>query len=147
MWSAAIANFNIKIEQGNFQPFDVREFYLLVNGISYPTQPVKLDINAMDYHHVYVNEFLDKLKLKNSNDSIDVSSDDWKNDHFFWIADLNIDKCANFHEHRSTPGTLHLKMQVKTPLKQTTRLLVYSTSRERFSIDYKTGEVTSTLTL
>ena len=130
-----------------FQPFDVKEFYLLVNGISYPTQPVKLDINAMDYHHVYVNEFLDKLKLKNSNDSIDVSSDDWKNDHFFWIADLNIDKCANFHEHRSTPGTLHLKMQVKTPLKQTTRLLVYSTSRERFSIDYKTGEVTSTLTL
>ena len=101
----------------------------------------------MDYHHVYVNEFLDKLKLKNSNDSIDVSSDDWKNDHFFWIADLNIDKCANFHEHRSTPGTLHLKMQVKSPLLQPTRLLVYSTSRERFSIDYKTGEVTSTLTL
>ena len=56
-----------------FQPFDVKEFYLLVNGISYPTQPVKLDINAMDYHHVYVNEFLDKLKLKNSNDSNSLS--------------------------------------------------------------------------
>ena len=131
----------------NFQPFDVKEFYLLVNGISYPTQPVKLDINAMDYHHVYVNEFLDKLKLKNSNDSIDISSDDWKNDHFFWIADLNTDKCANYHEHRSNPGTIHLKMQTKSPLSQTTRLLVYSTSRERFSVDYKTGEVTSTLTL
>ena len=138
---------DIKTNPFNFQPFDVKEFYLLVNGISYPTQPVKLDINAMDYHHVYVNEFLDKLKLKNSNDSIDISSDDWKNDNFFWIADLNTDKCANYHEHRSNPGTIHLKMQTKSPLSQTTRLLVYSTSRERFSVDYKTGEVTSTLTL
>ena len=130
-----------------FEPFDVKEFYLLVNGTSIPTQPVKLDIKAMDYHHVYVNEFLDKLKLKNSNDSIDVSSTEWINDHFFWIVDLNVDKCCNFHEHRSKPGTIHLKMQTNTPLTHTTRLLVYSTSRERFSVDYKTGEVTSTLTL
>lgn len=130
-----------------FEPFDVKEFYLLVNGISYPTQPVKLDIDSMDYHHVFVNEFLDKLKLKNSNDSIDISDEEWKTDNFFWIVDLNVDKCSNFHEHKSNPGTIHLKMHTNSPLAQTTRLLVYASSRERFSIDYHTGEVTSTLTL
>lgn len=52
----------------------------------------------MDYHHVYVNEFLDKLKLKNSNDDIGVSANDWMNGSFFWIVDLNVDKCCNFHE-------------------------------------------------
>ena len=138
---------DIKKNPYKFEPFDVKEFYLLVNGISFPTQPIKLDIDSMDYHHVFVNDFLDKLKLKNSNDSIDISSEDWKNDHFFWIVDLNVDKCSNYHEHRTNPGTIHLKMMLKTALQQTTRLLVYATSRERLSIDYRTGEVSSTLTL
>ena len=128
----------------NFQHFDLKEFYLLVNGISVPTQPVKLDITSMDYHQTYVNEFLDKLKLKNSNDSIGISADDWINGSFFWIVDLNVDKCCNFHEHNSKGGTIHLKLQTKTALPKTTRLIVYSTSRERMSIDHNTGKVTST---
>ena len=128
----------------NFQHFNLKEFYLLVNGISVPTQPVKLDITSMDYHQTYVNEFLDKLKLKNSNDSIGISADDWINGSFFWIVDLNVDKCCNFHEHNSKGGTIHLKLQTKTALPKTTRLIVYSTSRERMSIDHNTGKVTST---
>ena len=128
----------------NFQHFDLKEFYLLVNGNSVPTQPVKMDITSMDYHHTYVNEFLDKLKLKNSNDSIGISADDWTKGSFFWIADLNVDKCCNFHEHNSKGGTIHLKLQTKTPLPKTTRLIVYSSSRERMSIDHHTGKVTST---
>ena len=128
----------------NFKHFDLKEFYLLVNGNSVPTQPVKLDITSMDYHHMYVNEFLDKLKLKNSNDSIGISADDWTKGSFFWIADLNVDKCCNFHEHNSKGGTIHLKMQTKTALPNTTRLIVYSSSRERMSIDHNTGKVTST---
>ena len=109
----------------NFQHFDLKEFYLLVNGNSVPTQPVKLDITSMDYHHTYVNEFLDKLKLKNSNDSIGISADEWIRGSFFWIADLNVDKCCNFHEHNSKGGTIHLKLQTKTALPKTTRLIVY----------------------
>ena len=128
----------------NFQHYDLKEFYLLVNGNSVPTQPVKMDITSMDYHHTYVNEFLDKLKLKNSNDSIGISADDWTKGSFFWIADLNVDKCCNFHEHNSKGGTIHLKLQTKTPLAKTTRLIVYSSSRERMSIDHHTGKVTST---
>ena len=98
----------------------------------------------MDYHHTYVNEFLDKLKLKNSNDSIGISADDWIKGSFFWIADLNVDKCCNFHEHNSMGGTIHLKLQTKSALPKTTRLIVYSSSRERMSIDHNTGKVTST---
>ena len=128
----------------NFQPFDLKEFYLLVNGTSYPSQPVKLDKDSMDYHHVYVNEFLDKLKLKNSNDDIGLSAGDWIDGNFFWIVDLNVDKCCNYHEHQSHPGTINLKMQTKVALPKTTRLIVYSSSRERMSIDYKTGQVSST---
>ena len=128
----------------NFKHFDLKEFYLLVNGNSVPTQPVKLDITSMDYHHTYVNEFLDKLKLKNSNDNIGISADDWIKGNFFWIADLNVDKCCNFHEHNSKGGTIHLKLQTKTALPKTTRLIVYSSSRERMSIDHNTGKVTST---
>ena len=128
----------------NFQHFDLKEFYLLVNGTSVPTQPVKLDISSMDYHHTYANEFLDKLKLKNSNDNIGISADDWIKGSFFWIADLNVDKCCNFHEHNSKGGTIHLKLQTKTALSNTTRLIVYSSSRERMSIDHNTGKVTST---
>ena len=128
----------------NFKHFDLKEFYLLVNGNSVPTQPVKMDITSMDYHHMYVNEFLDKLKLKNSNDSIGISADDWIKGSFFWIADLNVDKCCNFHEHNSMGGTIHLKLQTKTALPNTTRLIVYSSSRERMSIDHNTGKVTST---
>ena len=128
----------------NFKHFDLKEFYLLVNGISVPTQPVKLNITSMDYHQTYVNEFLDKLKLKNSNDSIGISANDWINGSFFWIVDLNVDKCCNFHEHNSKGGTIHLKLQTKTALPKTTRLIVYSTSRERMSIDHNTGKVSST---
>ena len=128
----------------NFQHFDLKEFYLLVNGTSVPTQPVKLDTALMDYHHVYVNEFLDKLKLKNSNDNIGVSANDWMNGSFFWIVDLNVDKCCNFHEHKTNPGTIHLKLQTKTQLPSTARLIVYSSSRERMSIDYANGKVLST---
>ena len=128
----------------NFKHFDLKEFYLLVNGISVPTQPVKLNITSMDYHQAYVNEFLDKLKLKNSNDSIGISANDWINGSFFWIVDLNVDKCCNFHEHNSKGGTIHLKLQTKTALPKTTRLIVYSTSRERMSIDHNTGKVSST---
>lgn len=131
----------------NFKNFDVCEFYLLVNGKSFPTQPVKLDFASMDYHHVYVNEFLDKLKLKNSNESIGLSSDDWKGGSFFWIVDLNVDKCSNFHEHKVLPGTINFKMVTKTALSQTTRLIVYSSSRERFSINYRTGEILSTVSM
>ena len=120
-----------------------KEFYLLVNGTSYPSQAVKLDKDSMDYHHVYVNEFLDKLKLKNSNDDIGISAEDWIGGNFFWIVDLNVDKCCNYHEHQSHPGTINLKMQTKVALPKTTRLIVYSSSRERMSIDYKTGQVSS----
>ena len=127
----------------NFQPFDLKEFYLLVNGTSHPSQPVKLDKSSMDYHHVYVNEFLDKLKLKNSNDDIGISAEDWIDGNFFWIVDLNVDKCCNYHEHQSHPGTINLKMQTKVALPKKTRLIVYSSSRERMTIDYKTGQVSS----
>ena len=130
-----------------FEPFHLKEFYLLVNGYSYPTQPIKLDLDTMDYHHVYVNDFLDRLKLKNSNESIGITAEDWKNSNFFLIADLTVDKCANFHEHQSQPGTINLKMITKTPLAKTTRLIVYSSSRERFSINHVNGELTSTLSM
>ena len=130
-----------------FEPFDMKEFYLLVNGFPYPTQPIKLDLDTMDYHHVYVNDFLDRLKLKNSNESIGLTDKDWRHSNFFLICDLTVDKCANFHEHQSQPGTINLKMLTKTPLSKSTRLIVYSSSRERFSINYQNGEVTSTLTM
>ena len=130
-----------------FQPFDLKETYLLVNGVSVPTQPIKMDVSTKDYHHVFVNEFLDKLKLKNSNESIGVSAEDWIDSNFLWIADLNVDKCSNFHEHRSHPGTIHLKMQTKTSIPENVRLIVYSSSRERFSINPKTGDVHSTVSM
>ena len=130
-----------------FEPFDMKEFYLLINGFSYPTQPIKLDLDTMDYHHVYVNDFLDRLKLKNSNESIGLTDKDWRHSNFFLICDLTVDKCANFHEHQSQPGTINLKMLTKTPLSKSTRLIVYSSSRERFSINHQNGEVTSTLTM
>lgn len=38
----------------NFQHFDINEFYLLVNGTSIPTQPVKLDTSSMDYHPQWI---------------------------------------------------------------------------------------------
>lgn len=130
-----------------FEPFNLKEFYLLVNGFSYPTQPIRLDFDSKDYHHVYTNDFLDRLKLKNSNESIGISDEDWKTSNFFLIADLTVDRCANFHEHQSQPGTINLKMITKTPLSQTTRLIVYSSSRERFTINHLNGEVTSTLSM
>ena len=130
-----------------FQPYDLKEIYLLVNGISVPTQPIKMDVASKDYHHVFVNEFLDKLKLKNSNESIGISANDWIGGSFLWIADLNVDKCSNFHEHRSHPGTIHLKMQTKSSISENVRLIVYSSSRERFTIDSKTGDVLSTLSM
>ena len=130
----------------NFKHFDVSEFYLLVNGKSYPSQPVKLDFNTMNYHHVYVNEFLDKLKVKNGNESIGLSSDDWINGNFFWVVDLNVDRCLNFHEHKNHPGTINFKMVTKTPLPSTTRLIVYSSSRERFTINHN-GEIASTVSM
>ena len=99
----------------------------------------------MDYHHVYVNEFLDKLKLKNSNDDIGISSEDWIDGNFFWIVDLNVDKCCNYHDHKSQPGTINLKMQTKTNLSKTARLIVYSSSRQSMTIDYKTGKVLSSI--
>jgi hypothetical protein len=131
----------------NFQPFDIKEMYLLVNGITIPTQPIKMDKDSMDYHHVFVNEFLDKLKLKNANDCIGVSAADWIDGCFLWIVDLNVDKCCNFHEHKSSPGTVHLRMQTKTSLTENIRLIAYSSSRERMKIDYKTGEVLSSTTI
>ena len=121
----------------------MKEIYLLVNGISVPTQPIKMDVASKDYHHV----FLDKLKLKNSNESIGISANDWIGGSFLWIADLNVDKCSNFHEHRSHPGTIHLKMQTKSSISENVRLIVYSSSRERFTIDSKTGDVLSTLSM
>ena len=130
-----------------FQPYDLKETYLLVNGVSVSTQPIKMDVSTKDYHHVFVNEFLDKLKLKNSNESIGVTADDWIGGSFLWIADLNVDKCSNFHEHRSHPGTIHLKMQTKTSIPENVRLIVYSSSRERFSINSKTGDVLSTVSM
>ena len=131
----------------NFQPFDIKEMYLLVNGITVPTQPIKMDKDSMDYHHVFVNEFLDKLKLKNANDCIGVSAADWIDGCFLWIVDLNVDKCCNFHEHKSHPGTIHLRMQTKSSLSENIRLIAYSSSRERMKIDYKTGEVLSSTTI
>ena len=109
------------------------------------SQPVKMDKASMDYHHVYVNEFLDKLKLKNSNDDIGINDKDWIDGNFFWIVDLNVDKCCNYHDHKSQPGTINLKMQTKTNLSKTARLIVYSSSRQSMTIDYKTGKVLSSI--
>jgi len=81
--------------------------------------------------------------LKNSNDDIGISADDWIDGSFFWIVDLNVDKCCNYHEHQNNPGTISLKLQTKTALPKTTRLVVYSSSRERMYIDYTTGQVSS----
>ena len=106
-----------------------------------------MDVASKDYHHVFVDEFLDKLQIKNSNSDIGISSEDWIDGNFLWIVDLNTDKCSNFHEHQSTPGTIHLKMETKSPLTETVTLVIYTSSRERFSIDPKTGEVLSTITL
>jgi hypothetical protein len=76
-----------------------------------------------------------------------VSAEDWIDSNFLWIADLNVDKCSNFHEHRSHPGTIHLKMQTKTSIPENVRLIVYSSSREMFSINPKTGDVHSTVSM
>ena len=71
----------------NFQPFDLQEFNVPVNGTSILLQPVRMDKDSMDYHHVFFNEFLDKLKLKNSNDNIGISAEDWIDGNFFWMLD------------------------------------------------------------
>ena len=131
----------------NFKNFDLKEFYFLVNGAPVPTQPIKMDVTSKDYHHVFVDQFLDKLQIKNSNSDIGLSAEDWINGSFLWIVDLNNDKCSNFHEHQSTPGTIHLKMQTKTPLPETVTLVIYTSSRERFSIDPKNGEILSTISM
>ena len=100
-----------------------------------------------------VLEAAKKLKYKapyiptnaNSNDDIGISSEDWIDGNFFWIVDLNVDKCCNYHDHKSQPGTINLKMQTKTNLSKTARLIVYSSSRQSMTIDYKTGKVLSSI--
>ena len=127
----------------NFNNFDFGEFHLTVNGIMIPSKPIKVNITNGDYHKMYCNDFLDRLKLKETNNSIGITSDEWLNGNFLWIVDLNVDKCANYHEHQSQQGTIHLKMHVRTGLPQNARLIVYSSTRERFLINPKTGEVKS----
>ena len=95
----------------------------------------------------FEDHLLDKKKISEFFKGIGIIAEDWKNSNFFLIADLTVDKCANFHEHQSQPGTINLKMITKSPLAKTTRLIVYSSSRERFSINHVNGEVTSTLSM
>ena len=56
-----------------------------------------------------------------------------------------IGECV-FHEHKNHPGTINFKMVTKTPLPSTTRLIVYSSSRERFTINHN-GEIASTVSM
>ena len=127
----------------NFKKFDLGEFHLTVNGVMIPSKPIKVNISNGDYHKMYCNDFLDRLKLKETNNSIGITSDEWLNGNFLWIVDLNVDKCANYHEHQPQQGTIHLKMHVRTGLPQNARLIVYSSTRERFLINPHTGEVKS----
>ena len=145
--SNAAYNGTVSSNPYNFKPFDIKEMYFIVNGAPIPTQPIKMNVTRKDYHHVFVNEFLDKLKLKNSNTDIGIASEDWIGGNFFWIVDLNSDSCSNYHEHKNLPGTIHLKMELNSALRETVTLIVYTSSRERFQIDTLTGEVISTATL
>ena len=131
----------------NFKNFDLGEFHLSVNGMMIPSKPIKLDITNGDYHKVFCNDFLDRLKLKETNNSIGITSDEWLNGNFLWMVDLNVDKCANYHEHQPQQGTIHLKMHVKTGLPENARLIVYSSTRERFFIKSQTKEVKSSASM
>ena len=98
----------------NFQPFDVNEIDVKLNGKSVTTDPLKINLGDNDYVHPYFWMFKSTGGLFENEALIDYSQ--YKNGHFLYVFDLTEDGEHGLdHFHQPKTGTLSLDIRVNQP--------------------------------
>ena len=103
-------------DQYNFQPFNLSQIYLIVNGIRYPSEPLEPNFTnrqtGRTYHHLFMNTGRSKLNVGNS-----ISKEMFDSGGLTLYAfDLSSDLCNNYHIHAGKEGKVELCLKWRTPL-------------------------------
>jgi len=128
-----------------FNHHNTKEIYLDINGVPFPINKYKLDIQAGEYQHMY-SRFLENIGVLNKNSSIGINFEEWLHDYFIIGFDLNYDQCYNFHKHEYKSGVINLNWKLSTGLAEGVSIIIYASYRDVFAINFN-GEVDNTYSI
>jgi hypothetical protein len=109
----------------HFQPFNLKEIYLTINGATYPQESWKPDWDNNIYMREY-SELLDTLGITPNDVGNMVTHTNFKDGLFAFAADLSPEGCSGFHHHPLQRGNINLTVAFKTPLAQPVCILSYA---------------------
>ena len=136
-------NGNKKKSPYQFQHYDMKDACLMVNNVSEPSNPYKLDIENDEFKDLYF-QFLENTGTSPFEmDSVDIDIEDYYFGNFILAFDRSPTKDNGLYTHKMEGGHLGIRMHCKKPLEQNIQVLVYASysSKIEFVEDKVTLEV------
>ena len=121
----AAYNGNINMAQFKFEPFDVSEISLVINGVRVPSKPLTYhkDIDEANiYRYFLENTGTGNLELE----SVAVPRKDFLKDKFIIPFDLSKTKDNGLYNHKPLRGSLSVCIKTRTALEKNVMVLCYA---------------------
>ena len=109
--------------------------YLLVNGEREPLNPITFDETNNRVRTAYTSLLKSVGIDNNDGKDIGLSLYDFCNGSFIIGFDRSIDKCNRLHTHRTSGGSIDLYLKLHTDLKNSIRVIVYSSYSSYLTFD------------
>ena len=108
---------------------------LMINNVPYhPTRPFQPDYANNDFLREYINLF-EETGMKQGNNIVDISMEDFKNNFCFYAFDLTPDKCNQEHAHAARNGNISIEFGFKEAPTENLYMVIYTTHRQTIEID------------
>ena len=133
------ADGNISANPFTFEHFQNNYFNCYINGEPLVPRAFQPDPTNKNFWREY-RWFLDNTACLLSNQTHDITYEEYISNSFFYVFDLSPDLCNSFHIHQQMAGTFDLQVAFKNALTKNITAIIYATFDEKVLID-KDGEV------
>ena len=133
------ADGNINANPFTFEHFTNNYFNCFINGEPIVPRAFQPDPTNNNFWREY-RWFLDNTACLLSNQTHNITYEEFVSNSFFYVFDLSPDLCNSFHIHQPMSGTFDMQLGFKTALTKNLTAIIYATFDEKITID-KNGEV------
>jgi len=117
-----------------FAPYGMVYLNVKKNGAPILSKPLVPSFENDDFCREY-NMLFQNIGVHNSNNSIDITPEDFTSNCTFYVYDLSPDKCNNAHIHESVTGSVDIEIGFDKALANNIYMLLYATYRTSVMID------------
>ena len=128
-------NGDMRFNPFRFNHHNINLLNLMINNVPvHPTRPFQPNYLTGDFLREYINLF-EETGMKQGNNIVDISMEDFKNSCNWYAYDLTPDKCNQEHAHAARHGNISIELGFREAPTENLYMLIYTTHRQTIEID------------